>query len=161
MGMWDSPIAEVMKHPGTDDTVFNQVVRFAEDAKLVPIKIEKEQPGYLINTMLVPWLNAALSLVVNGISSHQDVDRTWMICTGGTPPGPIGLLDQVGFEVTRNVFRLLAAAEPDNPQYQKSIDYLEENFISKGYTGALSGRGFYRYPNPEYLEPDFLKSTPL
>ena len=159
MGIWDSPIAEVMKHPGTDDAVFDQVVKFVEDARLVPIKIAKEQPGYIINTMLVPWLNAALSLVVNRVSSHQDVDRTWMICNKGTPPGPIGILDQVGFEVARNVFRLMAAAEPDNPQYKKNIDYLEEHFISKGYTGALSGRGFYSYPDPEYLEPDFLKST--
>jgi 3-hydroxybutyryl-CoA dehydrogenase len=148
-----------MKHPGTDDAVFDQVVRFAGDAGLVPIRIEKEQPGYIINTMLVPWMHAALSLVVNGISSHQDVDRTWMICNRGMPPGPLGILDQVGFAVACNVFRLLAAAEPDNPQYQANIDYLEQHFISKGYTGALSGRGFYRYPNPEYLETGFLNPT--
>jgi len=157
MGMWDSPIGEVMKHPGTDDAVFQEVVRFVEASKLVPIKIEKEQPGYIINTMLVPWLNAGLSLVVNGISTHQDVDKTWMICSRGMPMGPLGVMDMVGFEVSCNVNRLLAAAEPDNPQYQKNIDYLEEHFISKGHTGALSGRGFYRYPDPQYLEPDFLK----
>ena len=125
----------------------------------MPIKIEKEQPGYIINTMLVPLLNAALSLVVNGVSSHQDVDRTWLICNNGTPQGPIAALDMVGFEVFRNGLRLQAAAEPNNPQPQRRIDYLEEHFISKGYTGALSGRGFYSYPNPEYLQADFLKST--
>jgi 3-hydroxyacyl-CoA dehydrogenase len=157
MGIWDSPIGEVMKHPGTDDEVFRQVVSFVEASKLVPIKIEKEQPGYIINTMLVPWLNSALSLVVNGISTHQDVDKTWMICSRGMPVGPLGVMDMVGFEVSRNINRLLAAAEPDDPQYQKNIDYLEEHFISKGYTGALSGQGFYSYPHPEYMEPDFLK----
>lgn len=156
MGIWDSPIGEVMKHPGTDDAVFQQVVSFVEASKLVPIKIEKEQPGYIINTMLVPWLNSALSLVVNGISTHQDVDKTWMICSRGMPAGPFGVMDMVGFEVSRNINRLLAVAEPDDPQYQKNIDYLEEHFISKGYTGALSGQGFYSYPNPEYMEPDFL-----
>ena len=159
MGIWDSPIGEVMKHAGTDDAVFDRVVRFVKDTGLVPIKIEKEQPGYIINTLLLPWMNAALSLVVNGVSSYQDVDRTWMICNGGTSPGPFGVLDQVGFEVARNVSRLQAAAEPDNPQHRKHIEYLEEHFINKGFTGALSGRGFYSYPNPEYLEPDFLKPT--
>jgi 3-hydroxybutyryl-CoA dehydrogenase len=157
MGIWDSPIGEVMKHPGTDDAVFQEVVDFVEASNLVPIGIEKEQPGYIINSLLVPWLTAGLSLVVNGISSYQDVDRTWMICCRGMRMGPMGVMDLVGFEVSRNVNRLLAAAEPDNPQYQKNIDYLEENFINKGHTGALSGQGFYSYPDPEYLEPGFLK----
>ena len=61
MGIWDSPIAEVMTHPGTEDDIFQQVVDFVQASNLVPIKIEKEQPGYIIN-------------------SHEDVDRTWMIC---------------------------------------------------------------------------------
>ena len=156
-GIWNSPLAEVMKHPGTDDTAFQAVVGFVEASELVPIRLEKEQPGYIINSLLVPWLIAGLSLVVNGISSHQDVDKTWMICNQGIGMGPIGVLDLVGFDVARNIFRLLAAAEPNNPQYQKNIDYLEERFINKGLTGALSGQGFYSYPNPEYAELDFLK----
>lgn len=154
--IWDRPIGEVMKHPGTDDAIFEQVLRFAGEAGLVPLRIEKEQPGYLINTMLVPWLFASLSLVVNGVASYQDVDRTWMICNNGNPPGPIGSIDLVGLETTRNVGRLLMEAEPGNPQHQKSVEYLEDHFISKGYTGALSGQGFYSYPDPEFLAPDFL-----
>jgi len=71
--------------------------------------------------------------------------------------GPLGVVDQVGFEVSRNIHRLLAAVEPDNPQYQKNIDYLEKHFINRGHLGALTGKGFYSYPDPEYLEPDFLK----
>jgi len=105
----------------------------------------------------VPWLTAGLSLVVNAISSHQDVDKTWMICNQGVGMEPIGVLDLVGFEVARNVFRLQAAAEPNNPQHQKNIDYLEEHFINKGLTGALSGQGFYSYPNPECAKTDFLR----
>jgi 3-hydroxybutyryl-CoA dehydrogenase len=157
MGMWDSPLAEVMKHPGTDDGVFQEVVDFVQGSNLIPIKIEVEQPGYIINSLLVPWLNAAFALVVNGVSSHQDVDKTWMICAQGMRVGPLGIADQVGFEVSRNIQRLQAAANPDNPQYQKNIDYLEEHFIRKGHMGALSGQGFYSYPNPEYEDPDFLK----
>lgn len=157
MGIWNAPVAEVMKHPGTEDSIFLQVVDFVESAKLVPIKLEKEQPGYVVNTLLVPWLNAGLYLVVNDICSHQDVDKTWMLCSGGMPMGPMGVLDQVGFGVARNINRLLAAAEPNNPQYQKNTDYLEKNFISKGHMGALSGKGFYTYPNPEYAQPGFLE----
>ena len=156
-GIWNSPLAEVMKHPATDDAVFKEVVRFVEASELVPIKLEKEQPGYIINSLLVPWLIAGMSLVVNGISSHQDVDKTWMICNQGIGMGPIAVLDLVGFDVACNISRLLAEAEPNNPQHHKNIAYLEEHFINKGLTGALCGQGFYSYPNPEYAEPDFLK----
>jgi len=155
--IWHAPIAEVMKHSGTEDRYFQEVVKYVEASELAPIKLEKEQPGYIINTLLVPWSTAALSLVVNGITTPQDIDKTWILCGSGTRMGPIGVLDQVGFEVCRNVQRLLAATEPNNPQYQKNIDYLEENFLSKGHTGVLSGQGFYSYPNPEYLDPEFLK----
>ena len=47
---------------------------FAENAGLIPINTKKEQPGYIANSMLVPWHNAALSLVMNGVSRHQDLD---------------------------------------------------------------------------------------
>lgn len=157
LGMWDSPIAEVMKHPGTDEAVFQEAVKFVEASNLVPIKLEIEQPGYIINSLLVPWLTAGLSLVVNGISSHQEVDKTWIMCGQGMSMGPLGVLDQLGFEVARNVHRLMAANNPNNPQYAKNIAYLEENYINKGHTGALGGQGFYSYPNPEYLKPNFIK----
>lgn len=158
IGMWDGPIGEVMKHPGTEDSVFRQVVEFVNSVNLIPIRLEKEQPGYVINTLLLPWMQGGLELVVNGICSYQDVDRAWMLCSRGMRLGPIAILDLVGFEVYRNVQRNKAAAEPDNPQYQKNINYLEENFISKGHTGASSGQGFYSYPEPEYAQPDFLKN---
>jgi 3-hydroxybutyryl-CoA dehydrogenase len=154
--IWDGPIAEVMRHPGTEDSVFQQVVEFAESAKLVPIRLEKEQSGYVINTLLIPWLEAAMELVVNGICSYQDVDRTWMICSGGVSKGPMGVLDNAGFEVARLIWQARAATNPDNPQYQKNIDYLEENYINKGHLGVQSGQGFYSYPDPEYARSDFL-----
>lgn len=154
--IWNAPIAEVMKHPGTEHSVFQQVVEFAENARLVPIKLEKEQSGYVINTLLIPWFEGALELVVNGICSYQDVDRTWMLCSGGMPMGPFGALDTVGFEVARLIEQARAAANPDNLQHQKNIDYLQENYINKGHFGALSGQGFYSYPDPEYTQPDFL-----
>ena len=157
MGIWHSPIAEVMKHPGTDDGVFQDVVRFAEAANLIPIQLEKEQPGYIINSLLLPWLISGLSLVVNGISTPEDVDKTWIICGQGMRVGPLGVIDMLGFEVIRNVHLLRAAADPDNLQYPKNIAYIEEHFLNKGHRGVLSGKGFYSYPNPAYLEPEFIK----
>ncbi len=79
-----------------------------------------------------------------------------MICARGMPIGPCGVLDQLGWEVSANVSRLMAAADPENPQHPKNLAYIEERFLSKGHTGVLSGQGFYTYPDPAYLEPGFV-----
>ena len=42
-----------MKHPGTDDAVFQEVVSFVEASALVSIKLEKEQSGYIVDSLLV------------------------------------------------------------------------------------------------------------
>jgi 3-hydroxybutyryl-CoA dehydrogenase len=152
--MWNTRIGEVMKHPGTAHEVFEQVVKFVEDANLIPIKLEKEQPGYITNSLLVPWVTAGMGLVANEISSVEDVDRTWMQCTK-MQAGPLGIIDSLGFEVARNVSNLMAAANPADPILPKIIAMLNDS-IAKGHTGELSGQGFYSYPNPSYLEPGFV-----
>jgi 3-hydroxyacyl-CoA dehydrogenase len=64
------------------------VIAFAERIGMVPIALHKEQPGYVINTLLIPWVRAGMSLVVKGVASPHDVDRTWMIAGGGDT-GPL------------------------------------------------------------------------
>jgi 3-hydroxyacyl-CoA dehydrogenase len=61
IGVWDSNIGEVMGHPGTYSAVFDSVLTFAGEIGLVPIPIRKEQNGYIINSLLVPWCTAANS----------------------------------------------------------------------------------------------------
>ena len=79
IGVWDSNIGEVMGHPGTEPAVFESVLKFAEEIGLVPIPIRKEQNGYIINSLIVPWCMAAMDLLVRGVSDFESIDRTWMI----------------------------------------------------------------------------------
>jgi 3-hydroxybutyryl-CoA dehydrogenase len=147
IGVWDSNIGEVMGHPGTDSAEFERVLEFAEEIGLVPIPIRKEQSGYIINSLLVPWCTAALDLVVRGVSDFQSIDRTWMI-TLQSPRGPFGMIDHMGLGVVHHVAELIGAGE--------SARYLDEHFIQQGLLGVTSGEGFYRYPNPAYQQPGFL-----
>jgi 3-hydroxyacyl-CoA dehydrogenase len=64
IGVWDSNLGEVMGHAGTAPSVFEDVLTFAAEIGLVPIPIRKEQNGYIINSLLVPWCTAALDLLV-------------------------------------------------------------------------------------------------
>ena len=90
-GIWDANIGEVMPHSGTSEETVRTVLRFAKEIGMVPFHVRKEQNGYLINTLLVPWLNASLTLAQRGVSVPADVDRAWLISTGGcnAPPGSV------------------------------------------------------------------------
>ena len=153
--IWVANVGEVMKHPGTDPVVFERVLKFAAEIGMVPIRIEKEQSGYVLNTLLMPLLEAAQALLVDGIASHQDVDRTWMISTQA-PLGPCATLDMVGLD-TAYAISDYWATETGDPQKRKIADYLKENYLDNGKLGVKSGEGFYKYPDPEFARPDFLK----
>ena len=102
IGVWDANIGEVMGHPGTDPALFDRVLTFAEEIGLVPIPIRIEQPGYIINSLLVPWCTAALDLLTRGVSDAHSIDRTWMI-TLQTGIGPCGMMDRMGLGVVHHV----------------------------------------------------------
>jgi 3-hydroxyacyl-CoA dehydrogenase len=154
IGVWDSNIGEVMGHPGTDSAVFESLLQFAEEIGLVPIPLRKEQSGYIVNSLLVPWCTAALELLVSGVSDVQSIDRTWMI-TLQSGMGPFGMIDRMGIGVVYHVAKLIAETTP-NTQALASARYLDEHLIQKGLLGVASGEGFYRYPNPAFAQPGFI-----
>ena len=134
--------------------MFEQVLTFAEEIGLVPIPIRKEQSGYIINSLLVPWCTAALELLVGGVSDFESIDRTWMI-TLQTGMGPFGMMDRMGLGVVYHVAKLLGETT-SNTQALESARYLDERFLRKGRLGVASGEGFYRYPDPAFEQPGFI-----
>ena len=56
--IWRNNTGEVMGHSGTDPDAFEAVATFAEEIGMVAIRLRKEQPGYVLNSLLVPLLNA-------------------------------------------------------------------------------------------------------
>ena len=154
IGVWDSNIGEVMGHPGTDPAVFERVLTFAEEIGLVPIPIRKEQSGYIINSLLVPWCTAALDLLVRGVSDVQSIDRTWMI----TLQSGHGTVRDDGSHGPRRRAprRHVDRRATGNAQVLDDARYLDEQFIQQGHLGVASGEGFYSYPNPAFAQPGFI-----
>lgn len=151
--IWKQNTAEVMGTSQTSPQVFDQVVAFARSIGMVALPLHKEQPGYILNTLLVPLLGAAMELVVKGVADPQTVDRTWMIGTGA-PLGPFAMLDVIGLTTPYNIN--LAQAEK-NPGAAAAARYLKENYLDQGKLGVATGEGFYSYPHPAYRDKDFLK----
>lgn len=137
--VWKFNVGEVMGHAGTDEGVFEQVAGFAEEIGMVPIRIHKEQPGYVLNSLLVPLLDAAAHLFVEGVATPEDIDKTWRIATGA-PAGPFQIYDVVGMMTPYHL-----SQDSSDPVMREFAEILKCDYIDKGYLGKGSGRGFYDY----------------
>lgn len=137
--VWVHNTAEVMGTAETDPAVYRTVVAFAGDIGMVPIELKKEKAGYLLNSLLVPLLDAAGDLLVEGIAEPEMIDKTWRIGTGA-PAGPFQIFDIVGLTTAYNI------SSHGGPKQQKFAAYLKANYIDKGKLGLSTGEGFYAYP---------------
>ena len=152
--IWKLNTAEIMGHKDTDPKIFDTIVEFAKAIGMVTLPIYKEQPGYILNSLLVPFIRSAMSLYINGVSDPATIDKTWMKASGA-PMGPFGICDIVGITTVYNINKI--GADANDAHAQKAVKILQENFIDKGKLGVPTGEGFYTYPNPAYENTDFLK----
>ncbi|MGI9339919.1 MAG: 3-hydroxyacyl-CoA dehydrogenase [Psychrobacter sp.] len=153
--IWMHNVAEIMGHPRTDPKVFDEVVAFATNIGMVPMPLYKEQPGYIMNSLLAPFIDAGLQLLAKEVADPHTIDKTWMIVTGA-PVGPFGILDTIGINTAYNITKM-SAERTQSPVRFKAVKYLKEQLIDQNKLGAATGEGFYSYPNPAYKNPDFLK----
>ncbi|MFC9871564.1 3-hydroxyacyl-CoA dehydrogenase [Nocardia salmonicida] len=136
--VWKFNTAEVMGTEQTDPAVFAAVAEFAKAIGMVPIELHKEKAGYVLNSLLVPFLNSGIELAAGGYAEPAAVDETWRIATGA-PMGPFQILDIVGLTTPYNILINGDAG------HKKLAAWLKENYIDKGKLGAATGEGFYRY----------------
>jgi 3-hydroxyacyl-CoA dehydrogenase len=141
--IWMRPSAEIMRHSKTSDETFNTTVEFAKSIRMIPMRLNKEQPGSLTNSMLVPFLLSALSLWSGDVASPEDVDMAWKLMTGA-PHGPFQILDVVGLTTARNIVVMTPGYKQKQPLYLKIVDDLQAK-IDRGELGVNAGKGFYDY----------------
>jgi 3-hydroxybutyryl-CoA dehydrogenase len=141
--IWRNNTAEIMGHPGTDPACYDQVVEFAGQIGMVPLQLHKEQPGYILNSMLVPFLTAAEALFANDVADPETIDKTWMLATGA-PLGPFHILDVVGLVTAYNIVTMNPQAKDPETTAGKIAAKLK-SYIDEGKTGINAGEGFFKY----------------
>ncbi len=141
--IWKNNTAEIMGHPGTDQAYYDQVVAFAKEIGMIPLCLKKEQPGYILNSLLVPFLNAGQALYANDVADPQTIDLTWMLGTGA-PLGPFRILDIVGLDTAYNIVMMSPDAQNPDTLPGKIAKRLKEH-IDAGKKGVATGEGFYKY----------------
>lgn len=141
--IWRFNTGEVMGHPGTSPKYYEEVAEFAQAIGMVPLRLHKEQPAYILNSLLVPLLNAAQVLLVTDVASVEDIDRCWEIATGA-PAGPFKFLDKIGLTTAYNIVTMRPDAQDSNSISGK-IAAMLKSYIDAGKLGINTGEGFYKY----------------
>lgn len=143
--IWKNNTAEVMKHSKTSDEAFEEVMKFAEEIKMIPLPLKKEKSGYLLNSMLIPLLFSGLDLLVNGVSDCESIDKAWVLGTG-SPKGPFQILDTVGLKTAYEIVNMYVKIPSFLAPYNfKGMAKLLKKYIDEGKLGKSTGEGFYKY----------------
>lgn len=143
--IWKNNTAEIMAQPKTDMKYFDEIMKFAEEIRMIPLPVKKEKSGYLLNSMLVPLLFSGMDLYVNGISDPESIDKAWTLGTGA-PKGPFQILDTVGLKTAYNIVRMYVKIPSFLAPYNfKGMEKMLKSYIDAGKLGMSSGEGFYKY----------------
>lgn len=151
--IWKNNTAEVMAQPATSDEAFSATIEFANAIRMVALPLLKEKNGYLLNSLLVPFLLSGLDLYVNGISDPESIDKAWTIGTGA-PYGPFRIYDVVGiktaYEISQQYLKVPGLISPLLKKMMMPYNFkghvaLFKKMIDEGKLGRSSGEGFYKY----------------
>lgn len=101
----------------------------------------KEAPGFIVNRLLVPYLNDAAHAYQEGVASVEDIDEA-MKLGANMPIGPLALCDLVGIDVLLMVAEYFYK-EFGDPKFRPSLALKQK--VRAGHLGIKTGRGFYDY----------------
>ena len=135
------PLVEVIPSLLTSDDVTDAAEQFIQEA-LGKITIRaKDQAGFVVNAILVPYLLSAIRSFENGVASAEDIDAG-MVGGCGMPMGPLALCDLIGLDT------MLFVADSLHAEYQDAATIapsLLRRHVDAGWLGKKTGRGFYDY----------------
>ena len=151
--IWKNNVAEIMVQDKTDKKYFDMICEFANEIRMLALPVLKEKSGYLLNSMLVPFLLSGLDLYANGISDPESIDLAWTKGTGA-PKGPFKIFDTVGLTTALNIVNQYQKvpglfkpmlSKMMMPYNFKGMKAILEKYIAEGKLGMSSGEGFYKY----------------
>lgn len=146
-------LVEFMFNSDTSEKTKEVALEFLKAQNNVPIVTNKEIKGFSLNRVWRAIKKECLKLWAEGYITPSDFDRAWVL-DWGTPYGPFGLMDKVGLDIVKQI-ELTYYAESQDPDDIPPVAL--DEMIEKNFLGEKTGKGFYSYPNPEYLQKGWLK----
>jgi len=133
-------LVEVVRTVTTSEQTFKRAFAFAASLGKEPVAA-KDNSGFIVNLLLVPYLLDAIRAVERGVGSVPDIDKA-MVLGCGYPMGPLTLLDFVGLDTTHHIAEIMFK-EYREPRYAPPP--LLKRMVLAGMYGKKSGKGFYDY----------------
>jgi len=142
-------LVEVVRTIATSQQTFDTAFAFAKSLGKDPISC-KDNSGFVVNLLLVPYLLDAIRAVENKVASIEDIDKGMMLGCGH-PMGPLTLLDFVGIDTTYFIAEIMFKEYRDA---KYAPPPLLRKMMLAGYHGKKSGKGFYDYSGekPKVME---------
>jgi 3-hydroxybutyryl-CoA dehydrogenase len=136
------PLVEIVKGLRTSDETFQKAVEFADmlDKKWITVN---EYPGYVTTRIIVPLLNEAMHVLMEGVASADDIDEA-MKRGFGFNVGPLSLADMMGLDVVMSWMENLL---DELSEHKYNPCPLLRKLVRAGHLGVKTGRGFFRYDN--------------
>ncbi len=151
--IWKNNTAEIMAQSMTDKKYFDEIMQFANEIRMIALPVLKEKNGYLLNSMLIPFLLSGLDLYASGVSDPQSIDIAWTHGTGA-PKGPFQIFDTVGLTTAYNIVHQYQSVpgifspllkKMMMPYNFKAMEAILNRYIEEGKLGVATGEGFYKY----------------
>ncbi len=136
----EASVVEVARGLHTSETVYNKVLLFAKMMEKVAIPVI-ESPGLISVRLFVVLLNEACEILMEGVSSMENIDLTMRTCFG-MPLGPFEFGDKAGLD---KVFRWMENLYNEFGDVKYKASPLIKKLVRANHLGRATGRGFYEY----------------
>ena len=133
-------LVEVVRTVTTSPESFDRAFAFAKQLGKEPVAA-KDNSGFVVNLLLVPYLLDAVRALEHGVASVPDIDQAMQLGCG-YPMGPFVLLDFVGLDTTYKIAEIMFA---EYREQRYAPPPLLKRMVLAGYYGRKSGKGFYDY----------------
>ncbi len=133
-------LVEVIRTITTSDETMDTAFAFVQQLGKEPIRA-KDNSGFVVNLLLVPYMLDAIRALEAGIASVEDIDKGMQL-GAGHPMGPFTLLDFVGLDTTYKIAEIMF---DEYREKRYAPPPLLKRMVTAGMFGRKSGRGFYDY----------------
>jgi len=133
-------LVEVVRGEKTSNETMEKAKKIIEEIGKIPVEVI-DTPGFIVNRLIIPFINEAIELVSQGIATPNNID---LACKLGLnhPMGPLELADFIGLDIVLAIMETLYN-ETKDPKYRPS--QLLKRMVRAGLLGRKTGRGFYNY----------------